>query len=195
MSMLSNTEGVNLLPTSRYIPLARPPCWEPPAPHCAILWSLRAGARRQAGGTQRRQPLEREPADEAVVLVMEGNKSISKCCRAACFSVQQASGQQLQHLPCDASLCCVCARVQSHSGAESCHPSVKILGCLDEPQLPPSLSESMFPVETTSAAQDCFSHYNTPVTEQAKYHGEKYVLFLFRVSLCLSPSKCTWLKI
>lgn len=193
--MVSNIEGVNLLPTSRYIPLARPPCWEPPAPHGAILWSLRAGARRQAGGTQRRQPLEREPGDETVVRVMEGNKSISKCCRAACFLVQQASGQQLQHIPCDASLYCVCARVQSRSSAESFHPSVKILGCLREPQLPPSLSESMFPVETTSAAQDCFSHYNTPVTEQVKYHGDQYVLFLFRVSLRLSPSKCTWLKI
>lgn len=90
-------------------PLAQQPCWEPRARHGAILWSLRAGARRQAAGTRRRQPLERAPAGEAVaLLVMEGNKSISKCCRATCFSLQQARGQQLQQPPCDAS-CAGCA--------------------------------------------------------------------------------------
>jgi len=67
--------------------------------------------------------------------------------------------------------------------------------CVNLPQLLPGISEGTFAVETTSAAKDCFSHYDTPVAEQLKFHGDKYAFFLSRVSLHLTPFKCTWLKI
>lgn len=145
----------------------------------------------QETGGRGQQP-ERGPGDEAAaVLGMGGNKSISKWCRAACFSVQQARGQQVQQPPCAG-----CGpRWRAAPVWRAATPVWGFLGVSTSPSSFPSVLEGVFTVETTSAAKDCFSQYNTSVVEQVKYHGDKYTLFLFGVSLHLTPSKCTWLKI
>lgn len=165
MSRLSNIAGVSPAPTAHHAPLVWRPCWEARAGQGAILWSLRAGARRQAAGTRPCQRPSRGPADEAVaLLVMGGKKSISKRCRADCFSAQQARGQQVQQPHCNAPRHWMCAQLESCTSAESRHPGVGIFGCLDEPQFLPSVLEGTFAVATTSAAKD-YSHDNTPVSQ------------------------------